>query len=855
MLLCQDKSLPEEIFQARYQPELEALVERLGCWPLLLTLARGMLTDLVVDYHLSIAEALTTITQAYQTRGVTAFRLDNVEERQRTVEACLKVSMQHLETFTHAHYHATERYQELVVFPADTDIPLSTLQLYWKASAGLEPWETTDLCARLHRLSLLLTCDLGAGMIRLHDVVRNYLIQHAGKQLPALHNCLLEAFRREHGVTRWADLPQSEAYLWRHLILHLRQVGRQEELQTTLTDLSFLTRKALYVGISALEADLALARMTLSMRSAGLEEREPSFLASLHRNIVRISHLLRQAQTEAEMGGLLLSRLDERFVSAKQRLALENELPRPFLTAWLPLPDRASSTLLRTLTGHTSAVNGCAVSSDGSVIVSASSDCTLKVWDAASGANLRTLTGHTSTVNGCAISAGGRMIVSACYDWTLKVWDALSGAERLTLNGHEGPVLSCAVSSDGSVIVSASVDHTLMAWDASSGERLFIFPGHTSQVNGCTVSADGYVAISASLDDTLKVWDASSEFKRLTFSDNPSWISKYEVGEDGRVIVSASSGRILKMWGATFGPGHSSFSRQLGSVTIANNVGGYVPPTATSCAVSADGSVIVSAHYRGLKVWDATSGIELGTLSKGKFIGDSCAISAKSRWIVAARSDTLKIWRFPFDSEHLTLSGHKYIQDCAISADGRFIVSALSDHTLKVWDTTTGVKRLTLRGHTEEVTSCAISADGSFIVSASEDNTLKIWDAATGTERLTLRGHTWHPACCAISTDGSFIVSASYDETLKVWNASSGTELCTLSGHTGWVTGCAISTDGRFIVSASHDHTLRIWDASYGVCLLMFPVDGTLYGCAFYPDGEHLVACGEHGMYFLRLVM
>src|SRR5262249_39668790 len=112
------QGLPEEVSQEMYQSQLESLVLRLGCWPLLLTLANGLLTDLV-DAQMSITEALAIIAEAYQTRGVTAFRLDNVEERQRTAEACLKVSLQHLETFTHTHYHATERYQELAVFPED----------------------------------------------------------------------------------------------------------------------------------------------------------------------------------------------------------------------------------------------------------------------------------------------------------------------------------------------------------------------------------------------------------------------------------------------------------------------------------------------------------------------------------------------------------------------------------------------------------------------------------------------------------------------------------------------------------------------------------------------------------------
>ena len=53
---------------------------------------------------------------------------------------------------------------------------------------------------------------------------------------------------------------------------------------------------------------------------------------------------------------------------------------------------------------NTSLVNGCAVSPDGSYIVSASSDRTLKVWDALTGTERLTFSGHTDSVNGCAVT-------------------------------------------------------------------------------------------------------------------------------------------------------------------------------------------------------------------------------------------------------------------------------------------------------------------------------------------------------------------------------------------------------------------------------------------------------------------
>ena len=77
-----------------------------------------------------------------------------------------------------------------------------------------------------------------------------------------------------------------------------------------------------------------------------------------------------------------------------------------------------------------------ALSGDGRLAVSASSDKTLKVWEVESGRELRTLEGHTDWVYGVALSGDGRRAVSASWDKTLKVWEVESGRELRTLEGH-----------------------------------------------------------------------------------------------------------------------------------------------------------------------------------------------------------------------------------------------------------------------------------------------------------------------------------------------------------------------------------------------------------------------------------
>src|SRR6266516_2793819 len=233
-----------------------------------------------------------------------------------------------------------------------------------------------------------------------------------------------------------------------------------------------------------------------------------------------------------------------------------------------------------------------------------------------------------------------------------------------------------------------------------------------------------------------------------------------------------------------------------------------------------------------------------------------CAFSPSGSTIVSASSDeTLKVWDTRTGEEQRTFRGHTAsVRGCAFSPGGDAIVSASDDGTLKVWDARTGEERLSLCGHTDWVNGCAISPTGDFIVSASQDQTLKVWDVHSREVRLTLRGHTGEVEGCTISPTGDSIVSASGDQTLKLWDARSGEERLTLRGHTGEVRGCAFSSSGDFIVSASNDWALKVWDAHTGACLCTLLVSDDLNTCAFHPDGEHLVASGAGGLYFLRWV-
>jgi WD40 repeat protein len=111
-----------------------------------------------------------------------------------------------------------------------------------------------------------------------------------------------------------------------------------------------------------------------------------------------------------------------------------------------------------TLDGHSRQVTAVAFSPDGQLVVSASKDSTVRVWEVATGTCRSTLEGHSDYVTAVAFSPDGQLIASASKDSTVRVWEVATGTCRSTLEGHSDYVTTVTFSSDGHDLYTSTSD-------------------------------------------------------------------------------------------------------------------------------------------------------------------------------------------------------------------------------------------------------------------------------------------------------------------------------------------------------------------------------------------------------------
>uniref|UniRef100_A0A8C5EQ53 Uncharacterized protein n=1 Tax=Gouania willdenowi TaxID=441366 RepID=A0A8C5EQ53_GOUWI len=222
----------------------------------------------------------------------------------------------------------------------------------------------------------------------------------------------------------------------------------------------------------------------------------------------------------------------------------------------------------------------------------------IKIWDVYTGKLLLNLMDHIDIVRDLTFAPDGSlMLVSASRDKTLRVWDLKDDGNMVkVLRGHQNWVYCSAFSPDSSILCSVGAGKAVFLWNMDKYKLIQKLEGHHNDVVSCDFSPDGALLATASYDTRVIVWDHHKGTILLELGhlfpppspifaggSNDRWVRSVSFRPDGRHIASITDDRLVRFWSI----------EERAPQAIASLANGLC------CAFSAEGSVLAAGLYQG----------------------------------------------------------------------------------------------------------------------------------------------------------------------------------------------------------------------------------------------------------------
>lgn len=299
------------------------------------------------------------------------------------------------------------------------------------------------------------------------------------------------------------------------------------------------------------------------------------------------------------------------------------------------------------LIGHNALVNSLCFNQNGSQLLSASDDGTIRIWDMRqygvkvleSNPNTKLLYNPDRDI--LLLSNGNKIIQTHLNaDGSLLKNIDFNAVSQV----HPTIINSVALNQEGNRYASAS--KALVAlWDTQADTLLCVFRGPMSETNSICFTKNGKFIIAAYKNGKIRVWDINA--KREWDKTNRFWavntplhewtahnnsVNSISVSPDGNYIITASEDKMIKIWDINYNLIKQWKAHQHGIFTAT-----YSP----------NGKYIVSSSLDGtIKIWNAKTYNMCGTpinVNKDVQYKYPCIISPNSKYIIYGEKSSVKI--------------------------------------------------------------------------------------------------------------------------------------------------------------------------------------------------------------------
>ncbi len=250
---------------------------------------------------------------------------------------------------------------------------------------------------------------------------------------------------------------------------------------------------------------------------------------------------------------------------------------------------------IETVSGHRGSIKTLTFSSNGESVLSGGWDKEVMLWGTTYGDLSRIFKGHTHLrgwnpiglfgdlfgdlfrvlgggkyrVNSAVLSSDDTHVAAGGSDGKVTIWMVSDQKIVKTMSIHGKEVSAIAFSPDGQSILTSGIDamkkrapiSSVQLWDVLTGKQIVVLAKkYAGEVTTVAFSPDGKSALFADRKGIMKLWDIETNKAIRTF-EGDSEIRKELFSSDGKLVLTGGDGKI-KLWDTTTGTevGPSPFS-------------------------------------------------------------------------------------------------------------------------------------------------------------------------------------------------------------------------------------------------------------------------------------------------------
>ncbi len=320
---------------------------------------------------------------------------------------------------------------------------------------------------------------------------------------------------------------------------------------------------------------------------------------------------------------------------------------------------------------------------------------------------------HNAEIVCAQYNADGDLLITASVNGIVKLWDAETGKLIRSFGATTPPSKSfyADFSPDGKLIATI-FERSGKVWSTKFGDLVFSLNGYSDTIKSIHFSKNSKWLIAGSLDGTVKLWDVQTGKRHHSLNHMYESLGKKEQKNGVTDAKFCDKDKSI-----VTGSGKASLD--------------FVP-IAQYSSMSATDKKYSERYDSSSLVWDMKTGKVIHTLVGYPFdvSPDGSRIVTGS---VNTTSQTAQVWDVATGSVIHLLRGHNgKVTACQFSKDGKWILtSSAEDGTCKLWETS-GKSVCYLNTGPVNTGSIAHLSPNDKMISTFSQDTTKIWNIATG---------------------------------------------------------------------------------------------------------------------------